>query len=156
MATNAEDSPRSLEVQRAQAEERRQRLEEQWYELEVKNSQREDRKHNLEEAKIVVDIFKHTITVISALFLILAYFGSQLIPPMTRPLFMGFSALEVMVWGLYLALCASFIGLVHSAVSPEPARTNPGIRMMLILVFSTLLIAVAIVVFSMVVLGQMP
>lgn len=52
MATYRENRPRSLEVQRAQAEERRQRLDEQKHQLELK-------RQDLEHAKIIIDVIFH-------------------------------------------------------------------------------------------------
>src|SRR5688500_18433066 len=74
MASDAGGGPRSLEVQRARAEERRQRLEEFRYQLEARKYELEQRKHELEKTKVINDALKHFITVITALLFILAYF----------------------------------------------------------------------------------
>ena len=118
MATNAGGRPRSLEGQRARAEERRQRLEEFRHELEVRKYDLEERKHELEKTRVINDVLKHLITIITALLFILAYFGDEMIPLLKSLAIpaLPWNLWDVAVVGLTFSLTFSLITLIYSAL----------------------------------------
>src|SRR5688572_17228475 len=144
MATNAGDRLRSLEVQRAQAEERRQRLEQFQHQLEIRNYELEERKHELEKTKIINDVLKHFITVITALLFILAYFGDEMIPLLKSldiPPF-PWNVWDVAVMGLTFSLTFSLITLIYSALYTGDTRMSNNTKFGL----AVILIAFGIVI----------
>jgi hypothetical protein len=146
MAIPNDYRPRSLEVQRAQAEERRQRLEEQHYHLTAK-------RHDVEKAKIIVDVIKHFTAVITALLFIVAYFGDQIIPAMrerSTP-FLNLTAWDIGIVALAGSLVFSLQALVDFALDPELHSNNPTAKRWLSVTMWLLLIAVILLVAALLV-----
>jgi hypothetical protein len=161
MATNMEDSPRSPEVQRAQAEERRQRLEEEKRQLEIKHDEREERKQEVERVKIVIDVLKHVSTVITALLFILASFGDQIIP---RARETSIPYLDLTMWDLavisfYISLMSSLVGIMSLADTLDVLDRSGPNRLsgtILKIIAIALVVAMLVVVLGMGVLGRTP
>ena len=159
MAMKPGHRPRSLEVQKAQAEERRQRLEEQRHDLDARRYAMELRKHDVEKAKISIEVLKHFSTVIVALVFILAYFGDQIIPSLQQTdLFpsLDMTAWDIGVMGLALTLAFSLFSLISFALNPEPRSNDPFQRIMLYVMLAVLVVSVAAVVEAMTVIDLTP
>ena len=144
MASDAGGGSRSLEVQRARAEERRQRLEEFRYQLEARKYELEQRKHELEKTKVINDTLKHFITVITALLFILAYFGDEINPLLksldTLPL--PWNLWDVAVVGLTFFLTFSLITLIYSGLYTGDTRMSNNTKFGL----GVILIALGVVI----------
>jgi hypothetical protein len=151
MATKAEDSSRSLEVQRAQAEERRQREAELYYELDVKKHELEEENHELEKSKIIVDVLKHVATVITALLFILSYFGDQVIPGMMSRLIFGVNTWNIAVVGIAGSLTYSLWSLIFIARNPTWFAGSGLMRLVLIGILASLGLTTLVIVFSLVI-----
>ena len=158
MPTHAENRPRSLEVQRAQAEERRQRLEEQTQRLLVRNYELEHRKHLLERTRTLIDVLKHLATIISALLVLLAYFGDRLIPVLleTNIPYLDIPLLYVAVAGLYLTLLLSLVMLVGAAKHPEAESNDPFTKFLLDIIYISLIASMAVLIVSMIAVRSVP
>jgi hypothetical protein len=151
--------PRSLDVQKAQAEERRQRLEEQRHDLDTRRYAMELRKHEVEKAKISIEVLKHFSTVIVALIFILAYFGDRLIPSLEATDLvpsLNMTAWDIGVMGLALTLAFSLFSLINFALNPEPKTSDLFQRIMLYVMLAVLVISVAAVVDAMVGIDWIP
>jgi len=151
MATNAGDRPRSLEVQRAQAEERRQRLEEFQHQLEIRKYELEQRKHELEKTKVINDVLKHFITVITALLLALAYFGDQIIPLLKSLNIRSsiWNLWDVAIVGLTFSLTFSLITLVYSALYTDDKRMSNNTRFGLVVILIALGVVISLAVLAL-------
>lgn len=141
-----EKRPRSLEVQRAQAEEVRQRFEAQKHRLEIK-------RYNLEKTKIIVDILKHFTAVVTAILFIVAFFGDRLIPAMQATItpFWDLTAWEIGIVALAGSLVFSLQALVDFALDPEHQSTNRTAKRWLSVTMWLLLIAVILMIAALVV-----
>lgn len=152
MPTHAENRPRSLDVQRAQAEERRQRLEEQTHRLLVQNYELEHRKHRLERTRTLIDVLKHLATLLGLLLLVLAYFSERLIPVLveTNIPYVDMPLLYIVVAGLYLTLVLSLVMLVGAAKHPEAESNDPLTKFLLDIIYISLIASMAVLVLSLV------
>lgn len=146
VAPHMEKRPRSLEVQHAQAEERRQRLEEQKHHLELK-------RHDLEKTKIVVDVLKHFTAVVTALLFIVAFFGDQFIPAMQETVtpFWDLTAWEIGIVALAGSLVVSLQALLDFALDPQHQSTNRTAKRWLSVTMWLLLIAIILIIAALVV-----
>ncbi len=137
MATRLEDSPQFVAIQRARAEEQRQRQEEKWYVLEID-------KQELEKTKIEIDVLKHFVTIITALLLILSYFGTQLIPLAKTKTMFGYSYWFLIITGFFVALVVSLGSLVMISNDPLDKGGHRAMRFYMFIIF--LFLATAILV----------
>ena len=146
MAPYMDKRPRSLEVQRAQAEERRQRFEEQKLHLHIKQ-------HDLEKTKIVVDVLKHFTAVVTAMLFIIAFFGDQIIPPMKETVtpFWGLTAWEIGIVALAGSLVFSLQALLDFALDPQHHSTNRTAKRWLSVTMWLLLLAIILIIAALVV-----
>jgi hypothetical protein len=143
MAMNSENKSRSPEVQRAQAEEMRQRLEEQYYQLEVQ-------KYNLEFDKLVTDVLKHFATVVTALLLILAYFGSPIrLGWRNAGSIWGISLWDIGILCLALSFVTSITLMIVIAAYPGDSRKD-YFRKWLVAILFLMSVALAIIVLGLV------
>jgi hypothetical protein len=149
MATNTEERPRSLEVQRAQAEERRQREAELYYELDVKKHELEEENHELEKSKIIVDVLKHVATVITALLFILSYFGDRVIPRMRGMAIFGMNLWDWAVMAIYLSLGLSLISLISLARNPTWIAEHWLMRLLLLAILISIGLATLLILSSL-------
>jgi hypothetical protein len=144
-----EDRQRTLEVQRAQAQERREREAELYYELDVKKHELEQQNHELEKTKVVVDVLKHVATVITALLFILSYFGDQVIPRMRGVAIFGMNLWDWAVMAISLSLGLSLISLIFLARNPTWIAEHSLMRLLLLAILISIGLATLLILSSL-------
>jgi hypothetical protein len=124
------------------------------HEIEERKYNLELMRHELEKGKVTIDVLKHFTTIITALLLILSYFGSRIIPVLQSiKLFsLRMSLGDFAVMALYLSLGFSLIGLAVATWAPDDLAHNTRIRLILIMIMGLLGLATMFIVIPLVII----